>query len=322
MHTTSYKNWTGHQKGQLTVLREVPRTNETHSARLWLCQCDCGNQTTVKSNNLYQTISCGCRQGRSFGRDEKWRATFNMQYNHHRCGARRRGLVELSKPKWESLTKSPCYYCEAIDMKNIADTVCYSRVKAAHKGEDKCLYGIALNGIDRIDNNRGYEEDNVVACCFMCNSMKSDLSFEKFIRHLTTIHKYQEGLTYAPILVRNERAAIAIDHQYRHHKADAIQSNRTYLNREDWESVVFKPCHYCGQTDMRRGHTKAYMSQETRDKYLVSINGVDRIDSSLGYTLANVTPCCGTCNHMKLDYSADSFISQVDKILNHLAIHA
>lgn len=35
---------------------------------------------------------------------------------------------------------------------------------------------LGYNGIDRVDNNRGYEPDNVVACCSVCNSAKHSMS--------------------------------------------------------------------------------------------------------------------------------------------------
>lgn len=36
-------------------------------------------------------------------------------------------------------------------------------------------------GIDRIDNNLGHVEGNVVTCCRDCNFMRGDLAQEKFL---------------------------------------------------------------------------------------------------------------------------------------------
>lgn len=36
------------------------------------------------------------------------------------------------------------------------------------------------NGIDRIDNQKGYSLDNVVACCRICNNAKSDMTVHEF----------------------------------------------------------------------------------------------------------------------------------------------
>ena len=60
---------------------------------------------------------------------------------------------------------------------------------------DNCYYCLAstdpVNGIDRVDNSRGYEEDNVVTCCFTCNHAKSAMSLQQFsewVRRLATVH--------------------------------------------------------------------------------------------------------------------------------------
>ncbi len=45
-------------------------------------------------------------------------------------------------------------------------------------------------GIDRIDSNRGYTDDNVCACCKTCNYMKRDLSLEDFKNHIALVYRY------------------------------------------------------------------------------------------------------------------------------------
>lgn len=55
---------TGSTFGKLTVLREVPKEERTRekNRREWLCQCSCGNTTTVKTTELKKgtDTSCGC----------------------------------------------------------------------------------------------------------------------------------------------------------------------------------------------------------------------------------------------------------------------
>ena len=46
--------------------------------------------------------------------------------------------------------------------------------------------------------------------------------------------------------------------------------------------------------------------------------GIDRVDSSKGYIMGNVVPCCPTCNAMKTDHPQDYFINHCRKIaVNH-----
>jgi hypothetical protein len=45
------------------------------------------------------------------------------------------------------------------------------------------------NGIDRIDNNKGYFINNVKSCCGECNFMKKDYQFDDIINKLLLIYK-------------------------------------------------------------------------------------------------------------------------------------
>lgn len=45
-------------------------------------------------------------------------------------------------------------------------------------------------------------------------------------------------------------------------------------------------------------------------------NGIDRVDSSLGYVPDNVRPCCKKCNYMKNQMELKEFHEQVRKIHN------
>ena len=54
----------------------------------------------------------------------------------------------------------------------------------------KCFYcGETLDTVafDRVDNGKGYTEDNVVVCCEVCNWMKLDLSQKCFVEHCKQI---------------------------------------------------------------------------------------------------------------------------------------
>lgn len=46
-----------------------------------------------------------------------------------------------------------------------------------------------IGWLDRRDNSRGYEPDNVVPCCRICNKMKSDLSEKQFYNQIKLIIK-------------------------------------------------------------------------------------------------------------------------------------
>lgn len=73
-----------------------------------------------------------------------------------------------------------------------------------------------------------------------------------------------------------------------------------------------KPCFYCGipPSNCNRNQSKG-------PDFIY--NGIDRIDSKLGYVAGNVTTCCGTCNWMKGDTTLDDFRRRIISIYNHWA---
>lgn len=113
-----------------------------------------------------------------------------------------------------------------------------------------------------------------------------------------------------------------INDEYGRHVSSARNRSLKPLRRADWEKVVFNPCCYCGKTDTRNvarkpGYNpdrKQPMDRAEEDRYSVSMNGVDRIDSSIGYDASNCSPCCRMCNNMKLDHSVVAFLSHAEKI--------
>lgn len=48
-----------------------------------------------------------------------------------------------------------------------------------------------------------------------------------------------------------------------------------------------------------------------------TVNGIDRVDSKIGYYIDNCVTCCTMCNYMKQAHSKESFLEQVKKIYNH-----
>jgi len=67
---------------------------------------------------------------------------------------------------------------------------------------------------------------------------------------------------------------------------------------KDVASIIKKPCKYCGY----------------QGEYY---NGIDRVDSELGYTKNNCVSCCAICNRMKLNYKVEDFIGYCEKITNN-----
>jgi hypothetical protein len=48
--------------------------------------------------------------------------------------------------------------------------------------------------------------------------------------------------------------------------------------------------------------------------------GVDRVDNTKGYTLANSVPCCKVCNRMKMAMTKDDFLTHIRKVHSHFGL--
>ena len=49
------------------------------------------------------------------------------------------------------------------------------------------------------------------------------------------------------------------------------------------------------------------------------MNGLDRVDSSIGYIESNLQTCCGNCNYMKNNYPLDVFLNKCESISKYYA---
>lgn len=82
------------------------------------------------------------------------------------------------------------------------------------------------------------------------------------------------------------------------------------LSPEEFLKLVKKDCTYCDAPP------RVYEGRFTKKGKLIktTMNGIDRVDSSLGYVSGNVTPCCSTCNKMKMAMDKSQFIVHILKI--------
>jgi len=84
------------------------------------------------------------------------------------------------------------------------------------------------------------------------------------------------------------------------------------LSPRDVADIVARDCVYCGAPPRLRYKThKGYLTE-------IKANGIDRIDSALGYVQGNVQPCCKSCNVAKLDRSDADFRAWVLKVADHI----
>jgi len=76
---------------------------------------------------------------------------------------------------------------------------------------------------------------------------------------------------------------------------------RWILSRGQVESIVSRPCSYCGIPPSNIKKTRHSLPGGFR------YSGVDRIDSTKDYTVENVTPACKICNFAKSNMTKKEF---------------
>lgn len=66
-------------------------------------------------------------------------------------------------------------------------------------------------------------------------------------------------------------------------------------------------CYYCGGLPYRRAKTPSGNGDFT-------YNGIDRKNATMAYVPSNCVPCCWSCNKLKGSRTAESFLSEINKI--------
>jgi hypothetical protein len=184
------ENLIGLKFNHLTVL-SISKHNEDkkYRKRYWQCVCDCGTETIVATAQLTtnKTKSCGCIKAISNAINSRTSrhkmakpdAGYFHIYQSYQSGANKRNKTfDFEFKDFIELLKGNCYYC-GVEPSNV-----YS----------KNYYNVTYNGVDRIDNEKGYIKENSVSCCKMCNISKNNNTEEDFIKWIQKTYKNLEKL--------------------------------------------------------------------------------------------------------------------------------
>ena len=149
-----------------------------------------------------------------------------------------------------------------------------------------------FGGVDRLNSKLHYTKDNTMSCCKTCNFMKISLDPVTFInraRHIAAIcTDGAVGEEHREAWPQEGRMT-----QYWSHKSSAATRHiECTLSLQDHEELVADLCAYCGGQG----------------------GGVDRKDSTIGYTIENCVPCCAECNYMKKVLNVDDFCDKLTEI--------
>lgn len=85
------------------------------------------------------------------------------------------------------------------------------------------------------------------------------------------------------------------------------------LTESYFYELVIQPCVYCG--DFSKKNVKEIKSYTRSVKQPFRYTGIDRVDSSKGYTVENSVPCCSICNRAKKDMDSELFKQWIENLV-------
>lgn len=191
MQGAKRKNITNQRFGKLVAVRCLDKKNSKGNY-IWECICDCGGKKDVGVSYLTSkhTTSCGCslfKMRKLFGfeygghnRKDFGLSNFLDLYRRYKRGANKRNIIfNLNLEQFKSIIVNNCFYCNASPNHTYKPNF-YSKINGL----------FVHNGIDRLDNTKGYEISNCVACCTGCNFCKGKFSKEEFLNIVKKIYEH------------------------------------------------------------------------------------------------------------------------------------
>jgi len=102
------------------------------------------------------------------------------------------------------------------------------------------------------------------------------------------------------VVISNQNRLENIKIHYSNYIRSANDKNLEFgLSPDEFDEIVKANCYYCGIIQER------------------GFNGIDRMNSCVGYVADNCVNACSMCNYMKASLSVDAFLGRVEHILTH-----
>lgn len=184
--------------GNLVLLRKDSKS--LSGKPYYIVKCNCGSdEFSVRGTSLVEanTVSCGCYQISSRYK-EPGISSWNAVITGYKAGAlSRKYIFDLTFESFVKHSIQNCHYCGEPPRKlnkYLKSDGTFLNKNASHSLETINRAWIELNGLDRIDNSKGYIEGNILACCFVCNKAKGTMSYKEFIDYLEKVIKFKRQI--------------------------------------------------------------------------------------------------------------------------------
>ena len=117
--------------------------------------------------------------------------------------------------------------------------------------------------------------------------------------------------------LHDDRELALLKVQYHHiKKRNAVKGFSDVISFEVFSHLSKSPCKYCGLEYSKEIEDRISESgkQKRLSDHILRCNGIDRVDSSKGYTDENSVTCCKHCNTAKNTMSEDDFYKWIKRV--------
>jgi hypothetical protein len=185
--------------------------------------------------------------------------------------------ITITKETFLELIQKACFYCK-------------------YHNEDE------INGIDRIDNFKGYTPENCIPACKFCNRMKHIFHPVFFIEKAKLIVAHNsdqlEDADREEFYLEWKEYIHKVKVPYIYMKRNSEEKRKIpfKITKQQYEEIIYQPCYLCGYK-------------------CAAGNGLDREDNTIReYTYENVKACCSSCNMMKAYFTKEEFLNKIISI--------
>lgn len=116
-----------------------------------------------------------------------------------------------------------------------------------------------------------------------------------------------------------EDAVLKVQYSHLKRRHKKIDSKNKIIDFKVFKNLSKSNCKYCGLEYSKEIEDR--LSERSDGKKLsdniIKINGIDRVDSNIGYTKDNSVPCCKYCNFAKHTMSEDNFYKWVRMVYEY-----
>lgn len=313
------KDLTRQKFGKLTILSKAEdkiyyrKDGLVRYRAAYNCLCDCGVEKIILSENIKSgdAKSCGCL-GKSKAK--------NL------LGKRFGKLVVVSRGE------NRCYYDDFKIIKAIAvwNCVCdcgnfISILSGSLQNGAKSCGCLKYEGSTQLEPNQTFNYLTTISYSkgkWMCSCICGKIIYTN---SYYLQHNIKKSCGCKTEIMEDTRIKLSIAHSkgsfyeksrdriYASYKRRALKSNKSFsLDIQQFEKIACGNCFYCGkEPGLKSEHNRKF---ERTEKIPFIYNGIDRIDSSLGYDISNVVSSCILCNRSKYTRNLEEFLDWVNRL--------